>query len=59
MYVARNHVSVGAIVGGVIAALAIVLIITATVLYFRKKPEKMDAITKRFRNAKRGTQSAI
>jgi len=59
VYVARSHVNAGAIAGGVIAALVIVVIVAATVFYFRSKPEKMDAINRRFRNAKRGTQSAI
>lgn len=59
MYVARDHLDAGAIAGGVVAGIVIVLIIVATVLYFRKKPEKMDAIGKRLRNAKRSTQSAI
>ena len=59
VYVARNHVSAGAIAGGVIAGLVVVVLLAATIFYFRAKPEKMDAITRRFRYAKRSTQSAI
>lgn len=56
---ARRGSNAGAIAGGVIAAILIVGIVVAAVVYFRKKPEKMDAISKRFRNLKRSTQRDI
>ncbi|XP_067940540.1 protein DD3-3-like [Watersipora subatra] len=59
VYVARNSINAGAIAAGVIVALAVVILVVAVVIYFRRKPEKWEAVTRGVRNAKRGTQGKV
>lgn len=59
VYVARSHSNAGTVVGVVIAALVVAVAVIASVVYFRRNPDKWNSVTSNFRKAGRSTKNKV
>ena len=59
IYVARTHAATAAIVGIVVAVVAGITVILASVIYFKRRPEAWTNLSNRVRNIRRSLQSRV
>lgn len=59
VWVARHHTNVGMIVGIVVACIVVVVVVIGTIFYFRRNPNKWQAVRTTCRNAERSTHSKV